>query len=214
MASELWQRLRAARRYADLRQEDVRQVTGVSRSAVAQWEAEEPEKRTTPSIEQVRAVAKLAKIPLEWLLNDGADLDDIWRIGGLAAPAPEPGRGASAHMAAAFAGAIEFAVLQRNPKLVEGFRRSIPLVLASFSPDFWWGKLLVAFKVDQSPLIDLCGRMLMAERAAGSKLRKVILSFGPEADKPLWASLADTFGIEVIAVASPEEGAAFLVENA
>lgn len=213
MASELWQRLRAARRYADLRQEDVRRVTGVSRSAVAQWEAEEPEKRTTPSIDQVKAVAKLAKLPLEWMLNDHANVDDVWQIGGLQMTTPSVPAAAD-RLAGAFAGAIEFAVMQRKTELAAGFRRQIPLLVDTFSPDFWWGKTLVCFRVDQSPLMDICGKLLMAEKAVGGKVRKVILAFGGDRDLALWDSLRNTFDIEIVAVDSPDGAADFLVRLA
>ncbi len=80
--SELWQRLRHARRFADLTQQDLANKCGVSRGAVALWEAAEPEHRTKPTTEHLIHVSKATGVPLEWLLNDAADLDAIWRLTG------------------------------------------------------------------------------------------------------------------------------------
>ena len=82
MATQLWQRLRQARRYADLTQADLAAKCGVSRGAVALWEAEEPEHRTKPTTDHVLAIASNTGVPLEWLLNDASRLEDIWRLGG------------------------------------------------------------------------------------------------------------------------------------
>lgn len=81
MATQLWQRLRQARRYADLTQSDLASKCGVSRGAVALWEAEEPEHRTKPTTDHLLAVSSATGVPLEWLLNDASRLEDIWRLG-------------------------------------------------------------------------------------------------------------------------------------
>lgn len=67
----------------------------VSRAAVAQWEAAEPENRTKPTTEHLMAIAKATAVPLEWLLNDASTLDELWRLTGefgerpsLSSPAP------------------------------------------------------------------------------------------------------------------------------
>lgn len=210
MASELWQRLRAVRRYADLRQEDVRQVTGVSRSAVAQWEAEDPQKRTIPSIDQVKAIAKLASIPLEWLLNDNANLDDIWQIGKLSAPAPVP---VSDRIADAFIKAVEFELLTKRPELAAGFSRTIPMSLLANKIDYWYGRLMVEFKADTKTVAEACGYLLMAERAIGGKISKAVLVYGPY-DSNEREAIASTLGIDVEVVTSPAEAADFLIKRA
>lgn len=80
--SELWERLRQARRYADMTQNDLSKLCGVSRGAVALWEAADPEHRTKPTTDHLIEVAKATGVPLEWLLNDASDINDIWRLGG------------------------------------------------------------------------------------------------------------------------------------
>lgn len=98
--SELWQRLRQARKYSDLTQADLANACGVTRGAVALWEAAEPEHRTKPTTDHLITIAKTTGAPLEWLLNDVADLNALWKLTGefggatgsvhVVAPAPEP----------------------------------------------------------------------------------------------------------------------------
>lgn len=80
MPSQLWERLRAARRYADLTQREVAIAVGLTRSAVAQWEAAEAEQRTRPSADHLIVFSKLTKAPLEWLMNDASRLDDLYKL--------------------------------------------------------------------------------------------------------------------------------------
>jgi len=80
--SELWQRLRQARKFADLTQQDLAKRCGVSRGAVALWEAAEPEHRTKPTTDHLIAVSKATRVPLEWLMNDASDVNEVWRLTG------------------------------------------------------------------------------------------------------------------------------------
>lgn len=82
MATQLWQRLRQARKYADLTQADLAARCGVTRGAVALWEAEEAEHRTKPRTDHLLAIASATNVPIEWLLNDASKLDEIWRLSG------------------------------------------------------------------------------------------------------------------------------------
>lgn len=95
--TELWQRLRQARRFADMTQQDLADKVGVSRGAVALWEAAEPEHRTKPTTEHVVKIAAVTRVPLEWLLNDASDINAIWR---LTSEFGDPGRALSAPSAA------------------------------------------------------------------------------------------------------------------
>lgn len=76
--SELWERLRAARGRAGLRQIDIADYFGIDRTAVAQWEARRPDRRTRPDIERLRALAKLTHTPLWWLMDDSVDPTQPW----------------------------------------------------------------------------------------------------------------------------------------
>lgn len=105
--SELWQRLRQARRFADLTQAQLAQACDVSRGAVALWESAEPEHRTKPTTDHLIAISKRTGAPLEWLLNDASELDEIWRLSefgtqpaqsGPAAPGPLPDLRQNGHL--------------------------------------------------------------------------------------------------------------------
>lgn len=90
--SELWQRLRQARKVADLTQQQLADACGVTRGAIALWEAAEPEHRTKPTTDHLLVLAKATGVPIEWLLNDAVDLNDVWRLTGefgASAPAPK-----------------------------------------------------------------------------------------------------------------------------
>lgn len=89
--SELWQRLRQARKYADLTQQDLAKHCGVTRGAVALWEAAEPEHRTKPTTDHLIVISKITGAPLEWLLNDAADVNALWKLTGEFGGASGPG---------------------------------------------------------------------------------------------------------------------------
>ncbi len=80
--SELWQRIRQARKFADLTQLDLSKACGVSRGAVAQWESAELEHRTKPTTDHLISISKATKVPLEWLMNDASDPNEVWRLTG------------------------------------------------------------------------------------------------------------------------------------
>lgn len=89
MGSELWQRLRVARKFKDLTQQEVGDACGVSREAVSQWESEDPAKRRNPGLPRLQAIEKLTGAPLWWLLSDNADLNPgEWATGPDDAAAP------------------------------------------------------------------------------------------------------------------------------
>lgn len=212
MPSELSQRLRAARNYADLRQQDIADACAlagfkVSRSAVAQWEYDD-ERKTTPSIEQVKVVAKRTGVPLDWLLNDNADVSDVWRAASLGAPMPlaaPPKAPGADRMADAAAKAIEFAALQRRPDLADGFGRVLGHGPLALQPDFLWRNVLVEI-CTTPPAADTIGAMLMAEQATARKLSKTVILLGGPGAVP-----HELFGIQVLPASSPDDAAQKLI---
>lgn len=76
--SELWQRLRAARKSARMSQDELGRRVGVSRAAVSQWEHPDPEKRTRPRWETLAEVAKVTGAPIDWLHDDTVNLESYW----------------------------------------------------------------------------------------------------------------------------------------
>ena len=207
MPTTLAQRIKAARNYADLRQQDIADACAaaghkVSRSAVAQWECDD-ERRTQPSIEHMKILAKRTGVPLDWLLNDNADLADIWRFAKLTTPAPSapmplepaPKSPVTDRFADAFSKAIEFALLQRRPEMATAFGREFGQGAYRVQPDFVWGNTI--------------GRLLIAEQALSRKLNKVVIELVPTPGEP-----HEVFGIQVYPVSSPDEAAQRLISLA
>ena len=76
--SELWERIRAARRRAGLRQIDVADRFEIDRTAVTQWESKDEGRRTRPDVAKLEEFAHLTRTPLWWLLSDDSDLSEAW----------------------------------------------------------------------------------------------------------------------------------------
>lgn len=90
MASQLWQRLRAIRKHTGLSGEAFGQELGVSKSAVAQWEAADPKKRTTPGLTNIIDIGAKFGVPYQWLLDDRSEADfAYWEEQQAAAPDPD-----------------------------------------------------------------------------------------------------------------------------
>jgi transcriptional regulator with XRE-family HTH domain len=64
------EKLREARKEANLSQEEFAQKAGVSRSAVAKWESD----RGMPDVENLKVIASLLNISLDYLLDDDGRL--------------------------------------------------------------------------------------------------------------------------------------------
>lgn len=214
MPSQLWQRLRAARKYADLRQQDVAAACKVNRSAVALWESTNPDQRTRPELHQIPILAKLYGLPVEWLMNDAANVDDVWRIGALHKPAASvPVAPLAGEMALGyFAKATEFELMQIDSTLLSGFTAGFGAGLTRVKPDFAIGDLVVQFSVPSGDNMDMdaIGRLLLLEKAAGHPLRKVLLVWVKEGE----TANKSIFDIVAIPVRSPAEAASHLVRLA
>jgi transcriptional regulator with XRE-family HTH domain len=79
MGTELWQRIRFARKHAKVTQQEVADVCGISREAVAQWESADQSKRTVPLTERIQVISKMTHAPLTWLLSSDSELSaDAW----------------------------------------------------------------------------------------------------------------------------------------
>lgn len=76
--SEMYQRIRAARKRAGLTQQDVAAELEIDRTAVTQWEARNPERRTRPSLRHIEHLAELTRTPIDWFLSDEVDVLDPW----------------------------------------------------------------------------------------------------------------------------------------
>lgn len=65
------EKLKEARKNIGLSQEELAEIIGVSRAAVAKWESN----KGLPDIENLKTVAKLLDVSTDYLLDDGATLD-------------------------------------------------------------------------------------------------------------------------------------------
>ena len=65
------EKLKEARKNIGLSQEELSELIGVSRAAVAKWESD----KGLPDIENLKTVAKLLDVSTDYLLDDGATLD-------------------------------------------------------------------------------------------------------------------------------------------
>ncbi len=67
----LGEKIKAARKNAGLTQEQMAERLMVSRPAVTKWETD----KGIPDIENLKAISKLLDVSLDYLLNDGEDID-------------------------------------------------------------------------------------------------------------------------------------------
>lgn len=67
----LGEKLKEARKQAGLSQEQLSEKLGISRSAVAKWEAD----KGIPDIENLKALSGLLGVSIDYLVNNGEDLD-------------------------------------------------------------------------------------------------------------------------------------------
>lgn len=74
MSSELWQRIRCARHYANMTQQQLAAALVVSREAVSQWESADPAKRTNPTVKNLRKIALVTNCPIEWISETSGNL--------------------------------------------------------------------------------------------------------------------------------------------
>lgn len=77
MKIEMWERIRDARKNSGVRQQHLADVLGLSRQAVGYWESENPSKRTSPSIEQLRVFAAETGTTVDWLINGDQAVEPV-----------------------------------------------------------------------------------------------------------------------------------------
>lgn len=229
MASQLWERLRAARRFADMTQAQLAAACGVTRSAYAFMESKDPNARTRPSAEQVMAIAKLTRVPVEWLLNDAVDAGDVWKIGVVAGGAIQP---TAAHapaqqdhplrragdgperLARLFWNSVEFQVVTADPDRTSAFDVALMGPPFTLRVRFLHGRSIACFssKCDPDTLSFFMGRLLLHERAVAKVYDKHLIVWCPEAHGNGAFEVADkVFGVKIRQVQTAEEAAAYLL---
>lgn len=234
MPSQLWERLRAARRYADMTQAQLAAACGVTRSAYAFMESKDPNARSRPSAEQVMAIARLTKVPVEWLMNDAVDPGEVWKIGVISGSGPRPAQAAQQHaagphphrrstdgpdrMAQLFWSAVQYHVLISDPSRASAFDvvvREAPLPL---TVRYLHGTAAVCFthRSDPDSVALYMGRLLLHERALARALDKHLLVWHRDGDVELDGTVAaalQAFGVRIRQVATAEEAASYLLSH-
>ena len=69
----LGEKLKEARKQAGLSQEQLSEKLGVSRSAIAKWEAD----NGIPDVDNLKALSKLLSVSIDYLLDDGESFDEL-----------------------------------------------------------------------------------------------------------------------------------------
>ncbi len=67
----LGEKIKAARKNAGLTQEQMAEKLMISRPAITKWESD----KGIPDIENLKAISKLLDVSIDYLLNDGEDID-------------------------------------------------------------------------------------------------------------------------------------------
>ena len=201
MASELWQRIKAVRKYKNLRQQDVADVCKVSRPAVAQWEYEDAERRTVPSIDQMKALAKISGVQLDWLLNDRANIDDLYQYAKPDVPEIPPATDGTF-----IKDVIDELVKMQFFKPLPGFYKKIGMGQLGMSADFVFEGHVIEFKDKFS--LDAVAQVLMIEKAVGPS-RKVLMVREAVTDDVI-EQTQQTFGVDVQPVVSAWDAADYI----
>ncbi len=207
-------------------QDDLAREAGISRSAYAFWEGKTPENRTNPNGQQLMMVARLTKVPVEWLMSNLSKVEDVWKITSkenearaerpasatAAAAAPCPG---ADRRADAFWPAVEFAVLGEDPGLHDAFSFSVAAPPLNLVADFHYkNSLVVLCKGDlEEGLSAHLGRLLLIEAVLGRPLSKYLMHWtrGAEAlvgDAPKGSGSA---GVALVQVKTVGDASSFLL---
>lgn len=225
MSSQLWQRLRAARKYADLTQAQLAAVCGITRSGYAFFETSDSNARTRPHVDQIMAISKLTKVPVEWLLNDASEPGDVWKIGVVSSGGPKPqapratGGGyqpmAIDRAEETFWRAVEYHVGVLNQDVSNCFDVPIEIVSITMRIRYLNDKVMACFTshIDDQSVLFYLGRMLVAERALGNGHHKHLLVWDRnDTDLSSITAVAQRlFAVSVKAVRTAEEAAAYLL---
>jgi len=231
MASQLWQRLRAARKFADLTQAQLAAVCGITRSGYAFFESSDDNSRTRPNTDQIMSIARLTRVPIEWLLNDASDPGDVWKIGVVSNGAPkQPASQAfngghqcpirqTDRMEETFWRAAEYNVASRDPHRLEAFEVGIRVDSMELRIRYQYENVLACFctVTDPQTLTLYMGRLLLYERALQRTTHKHLLVWvrgdqGSDMESFISASQKN-FGISIRKVHTADEAAEYLLSQ-
>lgn len=188
--SEMWQRFRTARQYAKKTQASVAYaIGGITRGAVAQWEANTEVLRTRPTADQVMAFAQACGIPVSWLLDDTESCEGLYSYmqthKAAADATARPNASAREEVQGkAFWSAVHYGAILANPKLVDRFNVKIErLIDADVRAQFLDGNHLASFTADSADwravLVREVAGLLLIEKALGFPCKKAVFIWSP-----------------------------------
>lgn len=190
--SELWQRLRAARDYGKKTQLDIARGLGLTRGAVALWEARGPEIRTNPTADQIMAVAAMTGVPADYILDDNQRPDDVFSFmqhrKDVVDSTPTPKAQQASAQGAAFWSAVKYEALRKNAGLSRCFDQPVQLHHTELRAGYLQGKTLAQFVANGGDFRDLLVQevknMLIIELALGRRCTKSVFIWSPDETPP------------------------------
>jgi DNA-binding XRE family transcriptional regulator len=220
MPSELWQRLREVRKYADKTQAAMAKAVGVTRSGYAFWENSDPEQRTRPNVEQAVIICELTGVPVEWLLDDRSDVNDLWRGTFTKHPAqtkePEPPAYASPPSDRAqqrFWAAVEYAVTAKDPARDTAFGQVARAGAVEMILDYLYNGTAAVFSrsAADEDLVRVIGYLLTAARITKATSLHILVNSEELPSPGLLESARRFLSVTVNHVTTPEQAASILL---
>lgn len=221
MASEFWQRLREARKFANKTQMQAAKALGISRSGYAFYENDDPEQRTQPNVEQIVTLSQLYKVPAEWLLNDKAEVSDLWKgTTGQRTAEPQPAPYAPApalnqdRAQQRFWAATEYILTSKDFTKDGAFGRQVRAGALELDADYLWENTLAVFSRNSgdAEVLQTVGYLFVLSKAARMREPRLILLL--RSDTPPSEGVVESvrrfLGVQVSWVQTPEEAAAAL----
>lgn len=220
MASEMWMRLKTARKAAGKTQLDLAKAIGITRSGYAFLETDKQEHRTNPTITQLRTISEQTGVPLDLIVDDQTDVSEIVRstLPGYVHRPREVAASAPAEMTSdmrsMFWTAVRFACMSRGGTSAR-FDTPVAPAPLELRVDFLSNKTAAMLAAEPSPgeVLAAIGALLSVEKALSKTLNKMLLIFSmtQAADvRSLIAQTRSVFGIEVRVVGSAEQAADIL----
>lgn len=184
--SELWQRLRSARNFAEKTQGDVAKEMGLTRPAVSLWESRNASNRSNPTGEQLMQLAKYLNVPAGFLMDDTVDAEAVSEYVDLSASNFSDTRELAVavdqgeRVARAFWSSVEYTVMMTRPGLGSSFHLPIANAAVQIEAPFLHGSNLVGFASEGAEdngrlLLSGASALLLLERAMGRKTVKHLL---------------------------------------
>jgi len=223
--SELWQRLRSARNYAEKTQGDVAKEMGLTRPAVSLWESRNASNRSNPTGEQLMQLSKYLGVPAGFLMDDTVDAEAVSEYMDIGASGFSDTRELNRQVdygervARAFWASVEYQVLLARPTLGTAFHVPVSSEAVSIEAPFLHGSNLAGFASEGkgdagSLLLTGTSALLLLERAMGRKSVKHLLIWTRTGRFEVSgrAMFERTFDVKIHSFNDVNKAAAYLIE--